>query len=138
MSSNFWWPSTWQEAIVVMVTCAILVALAFLVFTPGYERFIAKQWDADQAAFMHESAAFRARWPGERLWSAPYDEVKAEAVRCWRIIDILQQRNRKYQYANVAINNQAAEIHGWLLTVHQAMNVAAEREQHRWAGPYRR
>ncbi|OLP00876.1 hypothetical protein BVU76_18230 [Mycolicibacterium porcinum] len=32
------------------------------------------------------SSAFWVRWPGERLWVAPYDELAAEAARCEEIL----------------------------------------------------
>jgi hypothetical protein len=32
------------------------------------------------------SSAFWARWPGQRLWVAPYDELAAEAARCEEIL----------------------------------------------------
>lgn len=88
--------------------------------------------DAEKARLFTHSEAFWTRWPGNRLFEAPYDELAAEATRCARIVEILQgergsnvrpatgHARRAYDKANT----QIASYEPMLSSVHHAMNYA--------------
>lgn len=88
--------------------------------------------DAERARLFTHSEAFWARWPGNRVFEAPYDELFVEATRCERVIEIYQrQRGTNVRPAtgqarkiyDVA-NRQIATYQQMLATVHNAMNHA--------------
>lgn len=88
--------------------------------------------EAEKARLFTHSEAFWARWPGNRVFEAPYDELAAEATRCARIVEILQgergsnvrpatgHARRAYDKAN----NQLASYEPMLNSVHNAMHYA--------------
>ncbi|WKG04252.1 hypothetical protein [Mycolicibacterium sp. HK-90] len=61
----------------------LLVAMLILFVAMWYS----KKAEYQKAARLYTfSSAFWARWPGERLWAAPYQELAAEAARCEEIL----------------------------------------------------
>ncbi|MGV0836283.1 hypothetical protein [Mycolicibacterium thermoresistibile] len=123
------------------VTQGIVAVLMFVVIALGFlwfRQFAVKRASIAQAPLMAESGAFCARWPADRLWSAPYMELAAEEVRCRQIIQILKSRNHSYRrglfgYGDPMIFSQISGFERWLVTVQSAMGHAARREQ--WPPP---
>ncbi|OBB21562.1 hypothetical protein A5761_30060 [Mycolicibacterium setense] len=85
------------------------------------------------------SSAFWARWPGDRLWSAPYDELAAEADRCNELIRYVGEKRMRLPVKRGPARKQAEALHAefseqverekamyqhMLGTVHSAMNYA--------------
>ena len=89
------------------------------------------------------SSAFWARWPGDRLWVAPYGELAAEADRCDELIRsvgdkrlnvgakmALTEKTRAKQLQaefRGNIDREIAMYQGMLAAVHNAMNYAASQ-----------
>ncbi len=111
----------------------ILVAVVIVVTTVKSTGFWAKrrtsnQLDAEEARLTAESAQFRSRWPRQRLWQVPYEELEAEAERCWRIVFVLETRRglaRRGQDGDVGA--KIAAVRGWITTVVNAMNTVASQ-----------
>ncbi|MBN3512368.1 hypothetical protein JYB55_26430 [Mycolicibacterium septicum] len=88
--------------------------------------------DAERARLFTQSEAFWARWPNNRVFEAPYDELAAEASRCARVIEIYQrQRGTNVRPATGHArriydksNSQIATYQAMLNSVHNAMNYA--------------
>ncbi|MBU9762732.1 hypothetical protein FR943_02540 [Mycobacterium sp. TNTM28] len=86
-----------------------------------------------QAQSLARSSLFWARWPAERFWSAPYDELAAESDRCTQIIDGLRQRRmlatpryptKRDQTYLQYLDNQIIDCQRVLGGVHAAMQQA--------------
>lgn len=88
--------------------------------------------DAERARLFTHSEAFWVRWPNNRVFEAPYDEMAGEATRCERVIEIYQrergtnvrpatgQARKIYDKAN----SQIATYQAMLNSVHNAMHYA--------------
>lgn len=64
--------------LIIGITCALLFFVA---------AWYTKKSEYQKRARLYTfSSAFWARWPGERLWVAPYPELAAEAARCEEIL----------------------------------------------------
>ncbi|PEG61969.1 hypothetical protein CQY21_03175 [Mycolicibacterium boenickei] len=88
--------------------------------------------DAERARLFTHSEAFWARWPNNRVFEAPYDELADEAIRCERVIEIYQrQRGTNVRPATGharkiydKANSQIAAYQAMLNSVHNAMHYA--------------
>ncbi|OBG89298.1 hypothetical protein A5699_14530 [Mycobacterium sp. E802] len=91
--------------------------------------------DAERAWLYTHSEAFWARWPNNRVFDAPYEELAAESARCERVIEICQgQRGTTVRPAYGAAresydqsNSQIATYQHMLSTVHNAMNMRSRK-----------
>ncbi len=72
----------------------LITLLAVLVFGAGaaYVARRASGSTSELTMLLNESASFYARWPEDRLASAPRSETRAEAIRCQRTIALLERR----------------------------------------------
>ncbi|MCV7066609.1 hypothetical protein H7H51_14465 [Mycolicibacterium farcinogenes] len=80
LRSQFEGPVPFLVAIILIIgiTSAVILFVAM---------WYSKKAEYQKAARLYTfSSAFWARWPGERLWVAPYDESAAEAARCEEIL----------------------------------------------------
>ncbi|OMC34059.1 hypothetical protein A5740_10460 [Mycobacterium sp. GA-1841] len=88
------------------------------------------------------SSAFWARWPGDRVWMAPYGELVAEADRCNELIGYVGEKRMNLGLKRGSAKKQAKAIHaefrqqvereeamyqGILATLQNAMNYAVAR-----------
>jgi hypothetical protein len=110
-----------------------ILTLAWVLLIPVLRKAIQrraafKHQDAELGMLMQESARFCARWPRQRLSSAPLTELMSEANRSERVVQLLKQRGANTQSDNGYITSQIAAAQGWLMTVYGAMDSAAERE----------
>ncbi|CDP85917.1 MULTISPECIES: hypothetical protein [Mycolicibacterium] len=88
--------------------------------------------DAERARLFTHSEAFWARWPNNRVFEAPYDELAGEAARCARLIEIFQgQRGTNVRPATGharktydKANGEIATYQAMLNSVHNAMHYA--------------
>ncbi len=99
----------------------------------------------DMAQLMTHSSMFWARWPHDRIWSAPYGELAAEADRCEVIVAYVERQKeppgkRVHDAPAVFdqhIDREIAAYQGMLATVRNAMNYLNSQgrgpQQHRWA-----
>lgn len=85
------------------------------------------------------SSAFWARWPDDRIWVAPFDELAAEAHRCEELIRNVggkvlysglqrgpakkRTKERRAEF-RLQIDREIATYQGMLATVRNAMNYA--------------
>lgn len=69
---------------VVTIWGGIGITLAVILFVAAW--YTKKAEYQKRARLYTSSSAFWARWPGERVWVAPYDELAAEASRCEQIL----------------------------------------------------
>lgn len=126
-------PTTAEEWMGAAVVLGALAA-ALLVLVPWLIRRSAKESEAGRARLAHESAAFRARWPGEAVWHAPYGELEAEVQRCWQLVLLLEAEHAKQRGSTAAgLAAQLAAVRGWITTTLGPLNSAAARE-HRIVG----
>lgn len=84
------------------------------------------------------SSAFWARWPGDRLWVAPYEELAAEADRCNELIGYVGEKRMRLPVRRPArkraealhaefreqVEREKVMYQNMLATVHSAMNYA--------------
>ncbi|OMC34060.1 hypothetical protein A5740_10465 [Mycobacterium sp. GA-1841] len=69
-----------------MITVILIIGITCaLIFFVG--AWYSKKSEYQKRARLYTfSSAFWARWPGERLWVAPYPELAGEAARCEDIL----------------------------------------------------
>ncbi|CRZ16583.1 hypothetical protein [Mycolicibacterium neworleansense] len=113
--------------LVISAFCVAVFVLIALIPSTARDRE-----DAEKARLFTHSEAFWARWPGNGLFEAPYDQLAAEATRCARIVEIFQgERGSNVRpatgHARRAYDNaeiQLASYEPMLNSVHNAMNYA--------------
>lgn len=74
------------ETLPVVVAIIAGIGVTFAVIFFGLAWHLKKASYQKAARLYTFSSAFWARWPGERLWVAPYDDLAAEAARCEEIL----------------------------------------------------
>ena len=62
----------------------------------------------------NQSAAFYARWPEDRLAAAPRDELRAEAARCRRIVEVLEGRPAASNVDASTLSGSVAGLRTWI------------------------
>ncbi|OMB70356.1 hypothetical protein A5741_07850 [Mycolicibacterium conceptionense] len=80
LRSQFEGPVPFVVAVILLIgiPCAVILCVG---------GWYSKKADYRKAACLYTfSSAFWARWRGERLWVAPYDDLAAEAARCEEIL----------------------------------------------------
>lgn len=125
---------------------SIPLAIIALVCGIGSSAFFAGvMWYSRRASYRElallytHSSAFWARWPGDRLWVAPYDELAAEADRCDHLFRTVGEKSMRLPVKRGPARKQAEALHAefseqverekvmyqhMLGTVHSAMNYA--------------
>ncbi len=117
---------------ILIIAC---VAIAFCVFMCSIDYWSSKGTYSDMAQLMTHSSMFWARWPHDRIWSAPYGELAAEAERCEVIVAYVERQKESpgkraddSQAAfNQHIDREVAAYQGMLAAVRNAMNHAHAR-----------
>ncbi|MCV7362544.1 hypothetical protein [Mycolicibacterium neworleansense] len=120
-------PSTKEEWLGLLALFAVVgVTLGLLNLYAGFSA--SKRFRAQEEAFMVESARFRSRWPAQLLWQAPYEELEAEAERCWRHVFVLERRRDLMRRGRGGdFDTQIGAVRSWITTVVNAMNVVVSR-----------
>ncbi|MFV8167633.1 hypothetical protein ACNQVK_36900 [Mycobacterium sp. 134] len=106
------------------------VAIGFCVFMCSIDYWSSKGSYKDMAQLMTHSSMFWARWPNDRIWSAPYGELAAEADRCEVIIAYVERQKRSKGKRvddvrapfNQHIDREIAAYQGMLAAVRNAMS----------------
>lgn len=114
----------------------------------GAAFFFGIDWYSRKASYRElarlytHSSAFWARWPGDRLWLAPYDELAAEADRCEELIRSVGDKRLYVRGKNgpakkraedlratfrEQIDREIATYEGMLAAVRNAMNHAVSQ-----------
>jgi hypothetical protein len=75
-----------------VVTVASVLALIAAGVAVRTARRLTRRSAPELIVLLNQSAAFYGRWPEDRLSSAPRVELVNEAVRCRRIIELLEAR----------------------------------------------
>ncbi|OBF44338.1 hypothetical protein A5719_07680 [Mycolicibacterium peregrinum] len=123
-----------------------LIGLATIIGSAAF--FFGLDWYSRKASYRElaqlytHSSAFWARWPGDRLWSAPYDELAAEANRCDELIRSVgdkrlyvgrkkgltkKQAEGLLAEFRVQIDREIAAYQGMLAAVRNAMSYAVSQ-----------
>jgi len=120
-----------------MIGLATVVGGAAFFF--GLDWYSRKSAYRELALLYTHSSAFWARWRGDRLWMAPYNELAAEAQRCEELVRSvgdkrlyigLRRGPAKKQAQDLRaefrrqIDREIATYQGMLVTLHSAMNYA--------------
>ncbi|MET0703859.1 MAG: hypothetical protein ABWY93_29800 [Mycobacterium sp.] len=63
---------------------------------------------------LNQSAAFYRRWPEDRQHSAPPEELRTEAHRCQRIIELLERRASTGSDRTLATRGPIDGLHAWI------------------------
>jgi hypothetical protein len=121
------------------------ISTAFTILMCWYASSATKGPIVDQSKLMTQSVAFWARWPGDRLFAAPYAELSSEATRCAQIIALLQGRRGpdaqkvrdRRRDRRAYFDGQIATYQGMLAAVQNAMNYVASQGRGPHAPPYR-
>lgn len=117
---------------ILIIAC---VAIAFCVFMCAIDYWSSKGTNRDMAQLMTQSSMFWARWPHDRIWSAPYGELAAEADRCEVIVAYVKRQKeppgKRIDEARTAFNKhvdrEIATYEGMLAAVRNAMNYAVSQ-----------
>ncbi|OCB48482.1 hypothetical protein A5721_06215 [Mycobacterium vulneris] len=117
---------------ILIIAC---VAIAFCVFMCSIDYWSSRGSYRDMAQLMTHSSMFWARWPHDRIWSAPYEELAAEANRCEVIVAYLDRQkespgkrtNDSCTAFNQHIDHEIAAYQGMHAAVRNAMNYAHSR-----------
>lgn len=107
-------------------------AIAFTVFLCAIDYWSNKASLKELARLMTHSSMFWARWPHDRIWSAPYGELAAEADRCESIIGYVHSKKRSpgkrfgdaVSQHNHHVEREIATYQGLLAAVRSAMHYA--------------
>lgn len=117
---------------ILIIAC---VAIAFCVFMCSIDYWSSKGSYRDMAQLLTHSSMFWARWPHDRIWSAPYGELAAEADRCEVIVAYVERQKESpgkraddsRDAFNQHIDREIAAYKGMLAAVRNAMNYAHSR-----------
>lgn len=112
---------------ILIIAC---VAIAFCVFMCSIDYWSSKGSYRDMAQLLTHSSMFWARWPHDRIWSAPYGELAAEADRCEVIVAYVERQKESpgkraddsRDAFNQHIDREIAAYKGMLAAVRNAMN----------------
>lgn len=118
------------ELVAPAILITACVVIGFCVFVCFIDYWSSKGSYKDTAQLMVHSSMFWARWSQDRIWSAPYGELAAEADRCEVIIAYVESKKRsKGKRAagsraafNQHIDRELATYQGMLDAVRNAMN----------------
>lgn len=110
-------------------------AIAFTVFLCVVDYWSNKASFKELARLMTHSSMFWVRWPHDRIWSAPYGELAAEADRCESIIGYVHSKRRSpgkrfgdaVSRHNYNVEREIATYQHMLGTVRAAMNYAVSQ-----------
>ncbi|PEG61967.1 hypothetical protein CQY21_03165 [Mycolicibacterium boenickei] len=133
-----------------------LIGLATII--GGAAFFFGIDWYSRKASYRElarlytHSSAFWARWPGDRLWVAPYGELAAEADRCDELIRSVGGKRLKLSVKTALtekkrakelraefrqqLEREEAMYQQMLATVRSAMNYAIAQGRGPQARPY--
>ncbi|MED5815675.1 hypothetical protein VST63_25220 [Mycolicibacterium sp. 050232] len=130
----------------------LVVVIGCAVFFFGVDWLSTKATYRQLAKLYTHSAAFWARWPGDRLWVAPYEELAAEANRCEQLIGNVgskslyvgmkkgpagKKRAKDLQAEfQRQLDREVATYQGLLAAVRNAMNYAVSQGRGPQAPPY--
>ncbi|CQD03552.1 hypothetical protein K1X22_09790 [Mycolicibacterium farcinogenes] len=111
---------------ILIIAC---VAMAFCVFICSIDYWSSKGTYRDMAQLMTQSSMFWARWSDDRIWSAPYGELAAEADRCEVVVAYIERQKKslgkKHDDARAAFNEhidrELVTYQGMLTAVRNAM-----------------
>ncbi|WP_066900077.1 hypothetical protein [Mycolicibacterium houstonense] len=139
------------------IDASIPSAITFLVAGIGGSAFFAGVvWYSGRASYRTlarlytHSSAFWARWPGDRLWVAPYEELAAEADRCNELVGYVGEKRMRLPLRGPArkraepihaefrqqLEREEAMYQSMLATVHAAMNYATAQGRGPQAPPF--
>lgn len=119
---------------ILIIAC---VAIAFCVFICSIDYWSSKGSYRDMAQLLTHSSMFWARWPHDRIWSAPYGELAAEADRCEVIVAYVERQKESpgkraddsRAAFNQHIDREVAAYKGMLAAVRNVMNYAHSRRR---------
>ena len=121
-----------------LVSPAILIigclAIAFTVFMCSVDYWSSKGSYKEVARLMTHSSMFWARWSHDRIWSAPYEELAAEARRCEVIVAYVENKKRSRKRVDDAcvafnryVDGEITTYQGMLAALRNAMNYAVSQ-----------
>ncbi|WP_066900079.1 hypothetical protein [Mycolicibacterium houstonense] len=122
------WPDTPEEALARFVAICLVTAVVLAVAAGLWWWFNTSRPNAYRRRLEQESAQFRARWPADRLGSAPYGELDKEAQRCWLVLLLLEEGKLVAPNSEERAKEIAAVRH-WIGIVVAALNTAAARDR---------
>ena len=112
---------------------AIIAVIALLIVLMGkYAPQLSASNDAKTALLLTHSSAFWARWPYDRLASAPYAELAAEAARCELMVAGLRAATRPARIGSTPPSVPGDYLHGRLIA-HEGMLAAVRQAMARSA-----
>lgn len=130
----------------------LVAVIGSAVFFFGIDWLSTKATYRKLAELYTHSSAFWARWPGDRLWVAPYGELAAEADRCEQLIGNVgskslyvgmkkgptgKQRAKDLRAEfQRQLDREVATYQGLRSAVHNAMNYAVSQGRGPQAPPY--
>ncbi|OBB21561.1 hypothetical protein A5761_30055 [Mycolicibacterium setense] len=122
------WPDTPEEALARFVAIGLLMSVILVAASGLWWWFHTNRPNAYRRRLEQESAEFRARWPADRLGSAPYGELDKEAQRCWLVLLLLEEGKLVVPNSQERAKQIAAVRH-WTGIVVAALNAAAARDR---------
>ncbi|MGV0810228.1 hypothetical protein [Mycolicibacterium setense] len=122
------WPDTPEEALARFVAISLLMSVILVAASGLWWWFHTNRPNAYRRRLEQESAEFRARWPADRLGSAPYGELDKEAQRCWLVLLLLEEGKLVVPNSQERAKEIAAVRH-WTGIVVAALNAAAARDR---------
>jgi hypothetical protein len=94
----------------IVTLTSVLVVLAAGGVAARVLRRLTRTSEPELVVLLNQSAAFFSRWPDGQDAGAPPDELRAEAGRCQRIIDLLELRAD----GGLAGRGPIAGLHAWI------------------------
>ncbi|MGV0811237.1 hypothetical protein ABQF34_04705 [Mycolicibacterium boenickei] len=126
------------EASIPSAIIALVAGIGMSAFIAGVVWYSGRASYRTLARLYTHSSAFWARWPGDRLWVAPYEELAAEADRCNELIGYVGEKRMRLPLRGPArkraeaihaefrqqVEREEAMYQGMLNSVHAAMHYA--------------
>ena len=119
--------TAWADRLGPVIIAVLLIAVV-LVLVAWVGRLIVKLAKTEITQQTRASAAFRARWPSDQVWRAPYDELEAEILGCWEAVLELEPLATIERGDKAELDRQAADVKRWIATLLGPLNAAAARE----------
>ncbi|MCV7229027.1 hypothetical protein [Mycolicibacterium komossense] len=106
----------------ILTLTSLLVVFAVGSAASRMARQLDRTLPSELTLLLNGSAAFYRRWPEHRQAGAPVGELMAEATRCQRIIELLEQREAAGIVGGPAARGPIDGLNAWIALLHKQIN----------------
>jgi hypothetical protein len=104
------WLATLSSVLAVLVVGSVAARMA---------RRLTRNSTPELIVLLNQSAAFYVRWPEDQLAHAPRDAVMSEAIRCGRIVELLEARRTGVVNDGSVLRGAVDGVATWIAVLHR-------------------